>query len=293
MAVDLDQALKLKRDSFLSQSFQFRRQRGTIHPKKIQSKLKVKFTHVLFSFLLLSGIFLLVQQVCLFLISWDYLDIKNIKIVCPKASVTVDMHEFFEGKKLGNMLLLNIDRVQRVLEEHRWVADVSVRRMFPSTLKIEVQPRIPEAVVKKENFYLIDREGIFLEEIDQPERAEFPLLVDSGLFAQHYQEKLRLAWECLDSLPPSEKEKIEVLDLSGYENVVVRLRGSTTDYKLGADRFLEKLNSLQDWRPQLDIFEPLEYVDLRFQDRLYFKPQQSPEGSSSPTLRRRQGNAKE
>ncbi len=85
---------------------------------------------------------------------------------------------------------------------------------------------------------------------------------------------------------------IDVLDLSGYKNVVVRFKESTTDLKLGADRFPEKLKSFQDWRPQLDTFEPLEYVDLRFQDRVYFKPRQSPEDSSASTLRRRQGNAK-
>lgn len=292
MAVDVDQAIRLDRDKFLSQPLQFRRHKGTIHPKKIHRKLKVKFVHILLSFLLISGIFLLVQQAYLFLISWDYLEVDNIKIVCQKTSVKNDIHEFFEGKRLGNILLLNIDHVQGILEGHRWIADVSVRRLFPSSLKIDVYERTPVAVLTKENFYLIDREGVLLEKIDPHERGAYPLLVDSDLFAKHYKEKLRLAWECLDSLPSPEKGEIDVLDLSGYENVVVRLKGSTTDLKLGADRFSEKLKSLQDWRPQLNTFEPLEYVDLRFQDRLYFKPHQNPEESLSSILRRRQGNAK-
>ncbi len=293
MAVDLDQALRIKGDQLLSQSFQFRRHRGTIHPKKIQRKLKVKFIHILFSFLVMSGIFLLIQQTYLFLISWDYLNVKGIKIVCQNASVDKDIQEFFDGKRLGNILLLNIDHLQEILEGHRWVADVSVRKLFPSSLKIEVQERSPVAVLKKENYYLIDKEGILLEKINPQQKGEFPLLVDLDLFVKKYEEKLRLAWKCLDSLTPLERKKIDVLDLSEYENVVVRLKGSTTYLKLGADRFPEKLQSLQDWRPQLEEFEPLEYVDLRFHDRLYFKTRQNSDGSPFPSLRRRQSNAKE
>ncbi len=292
MAVDVDQALRLGRNKILPESLQFRRHKGTIHPKKIHRKLKVKFVHILLSFLLISGIFLLVQQASLFLISWDYLEVKNIKIVCQKASLKSDVQEFFEGKRLGNILLLDIDHVQRILKGHKWVADVSVRRLFPSSLRIDVHERTPVAVLAKKNFYLIDRQGILLEKIDPDDRGEYPLLVDSDLFVKHYEEKLRLAWECLDSLAAPEKKMIDVLVLSGYKNVVVRLRESTTDLKLGADRFPEKLKSFQDWRPQLETFEPLEYVDLRFQDRVYFKPCQSPEDSSVSTLRRRQENAK-
>lgn len=287
MAVDVDQAIKLRGDRFLSQPLQFRRQRGKIHPKKIQRKLKVKFIHILLSFLVISGIFLLIQQSYLFLISWDYLNVKGVKIVCQKASVKKDIQAFFGGLKLGNILLLNIDHLQGILEGHRWVADVSVRKLFPSSLKIEVQERSPVAALKKETYYLIDKEGILLEKINPQLKGEFPLLVDSNLFVKHYQEKLRLAWECLESLTPLERKKIDVLDLSDYENVVVRLKGSSTHLKLGADRFPEKLKSFHDWRPQLEGFEPLEYVDLRFQDRLYFKTRQSPDGSSFPALVRR------
>lgn len=293
MAVDVNQTIRLKGNQLLSQPLQFRRHKGKIHPKKIQRKLKVRFIHVLLSFLVISGIFLLVQQSYLFLISWDYLNVKNIRFICQKASVKKDIQAFFEGKRLGNILLLNIDHVQGILADHRWIEDVSVRKLFPSSLKIEVRERIPAAVLAKKNSYLIDRKGILLEKIDPHERGNFPLLVDSGLFVKHYKEKLKLAWECLDSLPSSEKEKIDVLDLSGYESVIVRFKGSTTEIKLGADRFHEKLKTLQDWQPQLDKFEPLEYVDLRFSDRLYFKPRQGPDGSPSATQRRRHENAKE
>lgn len=293
MAVDADRALRLDRNKIFPGSFQFRRHKGVIHPKKIQRKLKVRFIHVFLSFLVVCGIFLLVQQSYLFLISWDYLNVKNIKVICQKASVNKDIQAFFEGRKLGNILLLNIDLIQGILEDHKWIADVSVRRLFPSSLKIEVHERNPVAVLAKENFYLIDRQGILLEEIEPDERGEYPLLVDADLFVKHYEEKLRLAWDCLDSLPSPEKEKIDVLDLSGYKSVVVRMEGSTTDLKLGGSRFPEKLKSFQDWRPHLEPFEPLDYVDLRFQNRVYFKPRQSSEDSSISTLRRRQEHAKE
>lgn len=273
MAVDLHSAIKLRREPFLSSSLQFRRRGEGTRTKKIQKKFKVKLIHILLAFLLLTGLFVLIQQTYLFLITWDNLNVRSFEIDCKKAGVKEEIVELFQGKKLGNILLVNIDHLQDMLERHRWVKNVCVRKIFPSSLRIEIQERIPTAVVKKDKFYLIDREGILLEETNSQERHDLPLLIDSASFESHYQEKLKLAWECLDSLPAPERELIEVLDLSEYANVVAHLRGEETRLKLGADRFPQKLKTFKQYQTKLEKFEPLEYVDLRFEDRLYLKPQ--------------------
>jgi cell division septal protein FtsQ len=281
MAVDLHSALKLRREPFLSSSLQYRRRGERTRTKKIQKKFKVKLIHILLAFLLLTGLFVLIQQTYLFLITWDNLDVRSFEIDCQKAGVKEEIAELFQGKKLGNILLVNIDHLQDMLERHRWVKEVCVRKIFPSSLRIEVQERIPAAVVKKDKFYLIDRDGILLEETDPQERHDLPLLTDSDGFKTHYQEKLKLAWRCLDSLPAPERELIEVMDLSEYANVVAHLRGEKTRLKLGADRFHQKLKTFRQYQAKLEKFEPLEYVDLRFGDRLYLKPQK---GSSEDSL---------
>lgn len=273
MAVNINSTLKLRREFFLPSSLQFRRRGERATPKKIQKKFRVRLIHILMAFLLLAGLFVLIQQTYLFLISWDNLNVRRIEVNCGKVAVKEEIQEFFKGKTLGNILLLDIDRLQGALEEHRWVRNVCVRKIFPSSLKIEIQERIPVAVVKKDTYYLIDRKGILLEETDPKEREDLPLLVDSQGFKKHYQEKIELAWQCLDSLPVQEKEQIEFLDLTEYANVVIQLKEEKTQLKLGEDQFPQKLEAFRQIQPKLEKFEPLEYVDLRFEDRLYLKPQ--------------------
>ena len=280
MAVDLHSAIKLRREPFLSSSLQYRRRGERIRPKKIQKKFKVKLIHILLAFLLLTGIFVLIQQTYLFLITWDNLNVRRIEIDSEKAGVKEEIAELLQDKKLGNILLVNIGNLQNMIERHRWVKNVCVRKIFPSSLRIEIRERIPVAVVKKKKDYLIDREGILLEETDLQDRRDLPLLIDSDDFENHYQEKLNLAWKCLDSLPAPERELIEVLDLSEYANVVVHLKGEEARLKLGHDQFPQKLKTFRQYQTKLEEFEPLEYVDLRFEDRLYLKPQKPQKGAS-------------
>lgn len=273
MAVDLSPALKYRTQSLLSPPLQFRRPREKVETKRIQKKIRVKFIHILFFFLLLGGIFYLIQQIYLFLISWDHLNVKGIEVTSKKAEIKKEIQTFFEGKNLGNILLLDIGHLQALLEGHRWVENACIRKTFPSSLRIEIKERTPVAILKKADFYLIDKAGILLEKTNPQKNNELTLLIDENNFENDYKEKLELAWECLDSLTPSERKIIESLDLTDYGNVTAKLEGSETSLILGSDGFSQKLKFFLEWHARAEKFGQLEYVDLRFQDRLYIKPQ--------------------
>ncbi|UCC39173.1 MAG: FtsQ-type POTRA domain-containing protein [Candidatus Aminicenantes bacterium] len=260
-----------------SQPMQFQRGKGKVKTKKIQRKIRLKFKHIFFFFLLLGGIFYLIQRSYLFLISWDHLNVKRTEVLCSKPEGKGEIQQFFDGKKLGNILLLDIGQLQEALTDINWVKDVQIRKVFPSSLKIKIKERHPAAVLKKEeeNLYLIDKEGVELEKIDSAEYAHLPLLIDSNNFEKDYNEKLEMAWECLGSLPPSEKEQIEALDLTDYGNVTVQLKETQTKLILGSDRFSQKFKHFQSFSDRLEPYGALEYVDLRIHDRLFFKPKKN------------------
>lgn len=275
MASHLNPPLKHRTHSFFSEPMQFQRGKGKIKTKKIQRKIKLKFKHILFSFLLLGGIFYSIQQFYLFLISWDNLDIKEIEIASRKPKVKEEIQLFFEGKNLGNLLLLDIGHLQDVLSAHRWVKEVRVRKILPSTLKIEIKERTPVALLKKGDLYLIDEEGVLLKKIERREEMNLPLLFDLDNFQKEYKEKLKLAWKCLHDLSPSQRERIEVLDLTEYENITVQLKKEQTRLILGDDQFSQKLKSFQESRAAFKKYGDLEYVDLRIPDRFYIKPKKN------------------
>jgi cell division septal protein FtsQ len=54
---------------------------------------------------------------------------------------------------------------------------------------------------------------------------------------------------------------------------VVLIEGDTALLHLGDDRFLERLQSYLDVAPALrERVQDIDYVDLRFKDRLYVRP---------------------
>ena len=276
MAYNINPTLRHQTHDYISETMHFRRRKRKVKTKRIQRKSKMKFKHILLYIILLGGIFYAVQQTCLFLISWDKLDVQDVEVVSSKPEIKEEIQRFLEGKSLGNILLLDISFLQEKITAHRWIKEVRVRKIFPSTLKIEAKVRSPIALLKLDNIYLIDREGVFLEKIVKGEKVNLPLLIDSNIFKNDQKEKFQLARECLDSLSPDEKEQIEVLDLTEYENISVRLKNYRTALILGNERFSQKLKLFTQLRARLERFGELEYVDLRFHDRLYIKPTHNP-----------------
>ncbi len=281
MAYHLNPTMRHRSHSYMSEPMQFQRGRGKIKRKKIQRKIRLRFMHILFAFILLGGIFYSVQRGYLFLISWDKLDIQNVEIVCRMPEIKEEIHGFLEGKRLGNILLLDIGLLQEKFTAHRWIKEVRVRKILPSTLKIEIKERTPAALLKQGHLYMIDDEGVFLEKIEQGEKVNLPILIDSNQFQRDYEEKLNLAWKCLRSLSAPEKEQLEVLDLSEYENVVIQLKENPTKLIMGHDRFQEKIRLYNRFQAKLEKYGALEYIDLRIHDRLYIKPK-NPFSQSHP-----------
>jgi len=272
LAVNIHASTKYKSGSLLSRQASFQRKRGKITTKKIQGKWKLKIKHVVYVFIFLVGFFYGFSRLYLFLISWERLNIKEVEIVCSKDEIQRDIRRYFAGKYLGNILLLNIGQLQEQLASHRWIESIHIRKIFPSTMKIEIKERIPTALLQKDHVYMIDKDGVLLDQIPSESRPDLPLFIDKGLFQRDFNQKLALAWECLESLETQDRDKIAVIDLTEYENVSIRMGDSGTWLKLGNDQFHEKMCL---FHKNTDLFEkygPLEYIDFRCQDRLILRP---------------------
>jgi cell division septal protein FtsQ len=271
MATQVNPTLRHRIRSSFPEAFYFQRREEEVKRKKIQRRVKLKLFHILLFFLLLGGTFYSIQRIYLFLISWDNLNIKETIIVCSKDEVREEIQQSLKGKNLGNIFLLDIGHLQEAIRAFRWVEEVRVRKIFPCTLNIEIKERTPFALLKKESLDLIDRWGVELEKVESEETMDLPVLIDSNEFQKDFKEKLKLAWECLSSLSPSEKNLIEVIDLTDCENITVQLKNDETRLVLGNDQYSSKLKLFAAYRAELEKFGELEYADLRFPRRLYFK----------------------
>jgi cell division protein FtsQ len=270
----LNPPLRFRSPAAQSDALQYQRGLEKTPVKKIQRKLSVKFKHIFLFFFVLAAFFFALTKAYLFLITWSELKVKRIQVVCPHDSVARDIQAMVDPSSLGNLLLVDITGLQNRIEGHRWVKEARLRKVFPSSVKIEIKEREPAAVLKiGQSFMLIDEQGVVLERLAAPDAAGLPLLMDSSSFNSFNKEKLTLAWECLKSLTAEEKAEIAALDLSRSDSVGVYLKDQPTQIILGSEGFSQKLKYFQQEREGMESqYGPLEYVDLRFDGRIYFKP---------------------
>ncbi len=260
-----------KQSSRSSGSFLYRRKEGRIHTKKLHRKTRLRFRHIFLSFIFLAGFFFVLQQVFLFAITWDKLEIKDVNILCENPSIKNSVLDTIEDYAFGNILLFDSHNLHEIIESSTKVKNVRIRKIFPLSLDISIEERKPFAVLKKEFLFVIDMEGVIVSRLETHD-IPLPLLFDESNFKDYYREKIDLARKCLENMTPEERKDIEVLDLSENLNVKVRMRDSFTWLVLGSDRFGENFRRFLAEKNYLERYGDLEYVDLRFQGRFFIKP---------------------
>lgn len=276
MAVNLNPAIKFRSNSLLSESDRFQRRKTQVRTRRPQSRIRVQPRHILISFLSLVLLFVALQQAWLFLIDWDGLEIEKVAIRCRKPDVQSAAEHLISGRRMGNLLLFDIGRLRRDLEAHRWVREVRVRRVFPSSINIEIRERTPEAVLLTTPPMLIDREGVRLDPAGPGDSTALPVFRDKAGFRSDVERKLSLAWNCMGDLSTRQKSIIAGLDLTEHRNVVAELKGTDLRIKLGDSEFASKMETYLRDRVRLESYGPLNYIDLRFSDRIYLGRKTAP-----------------
>lgn len=243
--------------------------------QKVRRRFGFRPADIALSLLGLSLLLVGLSRAYLFAIGWDGFAVKTVQLDCPVEAARVELEAALAASRPGNIFLLDIDRLKDALERHRWVGEAVIRRVFPATLRIEIRPRRPEAVLAAaDGFRLISRDGVILESAAELPRTDLPVFLDESGFRTDAAGKTGLAWACLDALGPDAPERVASLDLSDPANVVLVRPGNPTRLLLGADRFAEKLDLYREMEAGLQSrFGPIEYADLRlFQDRVTVKP---------------------
>jgi len=251
----------------------FRRAAGRAHVRKPAKKVSLRFRHVL---LLLGGtalFFVAAYETYSFVIGWPKLAVQTVNVVCSDSRVRGLVARTAAEARWGNILVLNLDGVRREVEKNPWVREARARKVFPSTLSIEVEPRRPAAWMRAESDILLDAGGHPIETGVREARPELPLLTEAGRFAESREDKIRRAFVCLDDLSSEARARIDLLDCSDPADAVVRFREDPTLVHLGDESFgaraAEYLAGKAGWER---TFGPLEYVYLWFADRVILKP---------------------
>ncbi|MEO8677573.1 MAG: FtsQ-type POTRA domain-containing protein [Vicinamibacterales bacterium] len=187
-----------------------------------------------------------------------------------------------DGLRGQNILLVDLDPWRERLLASPWVEDATLRRVLPSTLEIVVHERRPMGIGRiGMALYLIDPRGVVIDEYG-PAYADIDLPIIDGLSASPQDggalvdaARAEFAGRVIASLAarPELAKRVSQIDVSDLHNAVVILDGDTALLRLGEAEFVERLQQYVDLAPALrERLAGIDYVDLRFDERLYVRP---------------------
>jgi cell division protein FtsQ len=179
------------------------------------------------------------------------------------------------GPAVGeNILGLNIEALKTRLRTSPWVADATVGRTLPDTLKVEIRERIPLALAEVDRLYLMDGDGGLID-IYGPRTAGFDLPIVRGLNGvegEARRDRAQRAGALLRDLGDLSAEVSEVF-VDGSGDLRVVLRGAGEVLLMGAPPYRRRFLSFLGLRRDLAERAPgTAAFDLRFRGRIYARP---------------------
>ncbi len=187
-----------------------------------------------------------------------------------------------DGLQSERVFAVDFETYRRRLLDSPWVADVSMARVLPATIVIDVVERTPVALARlNQRLYLVDDSGTIIDEY-RADYQEFDLPIVDGLAAEADGEsaggsdpdRAALVAAMLTDLDgrPGLTGRLSQIDVSSGRDVLVMLDDDPAWLHLGRERFEERLQRYLDLRPALqDRFGAIDYVDLKFDERVYVR----------------------
>jgi cell division protein FtsQ len=186
-----------------------------------------------------------------------------------------------DGLQGRNILGLDLAEWQARLLASPWVEEATLRRVLPATVEVAIRERHPMAIGRiGQALYLVDAHGVVVDEYG-PAYADLDLPMVDGLGGRGQargtmdEGRVALAGRVIASLgaQPDLMGKVSLIDVSRAHDAVVMLEGDTALLRLGEDAFADRLQQYFDLGDALrERVAAIDYVDLRFPERLYVRP---------------------
>ncbi len=183
-----------------------------------------------------------------------------------------------DGLYGSNAVVTPLEPWRQRLLSSPWVKDASLRRVLPDAIDVVIEERVPVAIARVgRTLQLVDVEGSVVDDYGPRYGSlDLPLLEGwlAGDDAEQADARTELVAAALQDLSAAGLLwRVSQLDVSKPRDLVVTLNDDTTLLHLGDGEFAVRLQSYLDMAERLrTMAADLEYVDLRFDDRVYIRP---------------------
>ncbi|MBI3400506.1 MAG: FtsQ-type POTRA domain-containing protein [Acidobacteria bacterium] len=188
------------------------------------------------------------------------------------------------GLQGESLLWTNLDTWRTRLQASPWVREAALRRSLPSTVEVLISERMPMGIARiNGEMYLVDEHGVIIDQYG-PQYADLDLPIVDGLTMSDGgsltdEARAEFAARLIAALRPKPQiaRRLSQIDVADLHNALVILTGDPAVVQLGDDQFLPRLQSYLDLATTLRERVPdIDYVDMRFDDRVYVRPAGKP-----------------
>lgn len=184
------------------------------------------------------------------------------------------------GLRDENVFLVDFEHYRQRAMASPWIERVHLSRILPATIVVDVIERAPLVVARlNQQLYLVDQTGKIIDEYG-PSYRDLDLPIVDGLLeagddvpvAGADQVQLTAALFAGLEARPDLRRRLSQIDVSNARDAVVMFDDDPAWLHLGDAHFAARLQRYIDLRPALqDRFDALEYVDLKFDERVYVR----------------------
>lgn len=193
-----------------------------------------------------------------------------------------EVRALLDGLPGSSILTADLAHYRMRVLESSWVGDAALRRILPSTIEVQISERLPLGLCRlATELYIVDRSGMLIDEFG-PQYAKFNLPLINGCLRPPSsgepaidERRIDLAARVIDGLAQRKDlaERVSEIDVTNPVNAVVMLDNDPALLHLGDEKFMQRVHSYIELAPTLRQTVPdIEYVDLRFEDRIYVRP---------------------
>ncbi|PLX75172.1 MAG: hypothetical protein C0614_11340 [Desulfuromonas sp.] len=227
-------------------------------------------------FLLVCGALLTAQL----LLESGYFDVRLVRVEQNQRVNEGEILAASDIKEGDSLFELDLHMIGTKIEENPWIARAEIERVFPDSVVIRVQERVPRAIVDLDYLYYVDAEGVVFKMLDHQDNLGFPVM--TGIDRQSLLEAKGIAKEWLKAglelMNVLEKRELFNLDdvsqvhYDEQQGLVLFTYHWGVPIHMGRGGFADKLDRLERIYPELEPrLASLSYIDLNVADRVIVK----------------------
>ncbi len=212
----------------------------------------------------------------------DVLRIDTVTVEGNERLSSGEVTGLVEALRGENLLVADLEEGRTSLLASGWVREAALRRVLPSTVHVTLEEREPVGLSRLgSRLYLMDVTGNVIDEFG-PRFSDLDLPIIDGLSARGGDgapavdtRRAALAARLIAEVGADRAlaARVSQVDVANPHDAVVLLNGDPVRIHLGAERFVARLRTYLAVVPALrQVVPDIDYVDLRFDERVYVGP---------------------